>query len=209
MTFTQIEFFIFFVAGVLLPLYFLKGERIRKSILLLANVYFYSFVDIRFLLLLMGIILTTYLIVKYLREINDPVWKKLLLFSGIFINTAILLYFKYFNFFVESFQKLFSNNGVPSSALQIIAPLGVSFYTFRFISYLVDAYKDPENNEVYRCRFIDFMIYGTFFPDYRIRSDFKGQTLHSATTQFKAVNLQTLPRLSIVRNRTVFKSVHR
>ncbi len=164
MAFTQIEFFIFVVAGVMLPLYFLKEEKIQKCILLLANVYFYSFVDIRFLFLLIGITLTTYLIVKYLRETRALVWKRSLLFLGIFINACILLYFKYFNFFVESFQQLFSNNRVPSSALQIIAPLGVSFYTFRFISYLVDAYQDPENDEVYGCPFIDFMIYGTFFP---------------------------------------------
>jgi alginate O-acetyltransferase complex protein AlgI len=112
----------------------------------------------------MGIILTTYFIVKFLQKIKDPTHKKILLLSGISINVAILLYFKYFNFFLESFQLLFSNNRGPSASLQIIAPIGVSFYTFRFISYLVDAYKDSESNEICRYSLVDFMIYGTFFP---------------------------------------------
>ena len=163
MAFTQIEFYLLLL-GILVPLYLVKHATFRKVVLLLASSYFYAFFDLRFLGLLYGIILATYGAGWGLRRIETPRVRKGLLVAGIVFNTGILFYFKYFNFFLESLGELFAGDDPAFGALRILAPIGVSFYAFRFISYLVDTYREGPLPDTSRERFLDFLVYGTFFP---------------------------------------------
>jgi alginate O-acetyltransferase complex protein AlgI len=159
MLFTQIEFIIFF--GIVLSgIYFCKETTSKKIILLMANFYFYAYFDYRFLVLLIISTLVTFLIGNKIQYSKSVGLKKLFLLIGLSINISTLFFFKYFNFFIESINNLFVLNASPTSAINIIIPLGVSFYTFRYMSYLIDIFRKTTNSS----HILDFMIYGTFFP---------------------------------------------
>ena len=159
MLFTQIEFIIFFIV-ILFVIFFFQDTTLKKLTLLAASFYFYAYFDYRFLLLLIISTLVTFVIGNKIQN-SKLIWpRKILLFLGLSVNITILLIFKYLNFFIESINDLFALNDASTSTLNILLPLGVSFYTFRFISYLVDVYrKSTKSYHVF-----DFMIYGTFFP---------------------------------------------
>jgi alginate O-acetyltransferase complex protein AlgI len=139
-----------------------KNAKLKKLLLLAANFYFYAYFDYRFLALLFCATTVTFFIGSLLQKTHPVFYRKALLLSGLAINTSILIVFKYYNFFIESLGWLFGLNQDTFSSLNILIPLGVSFYTFRFISYLVDIFKATNNSN--SCNFIDFLIYGTFFP---------------------------------------------
>ncbi len=159
MLFTQIEFYIFFLTT-LSVIHLLKSTILRKMTLLTANFYFYAYFDYRFLLLLIISTVVTFITGKKIQS-SKSIWsRKALLFCGLSINLIILICFKYLNFFIESTKNIFALNDVTIGAINIILPLGISFYIFRFISYLIDIHR----GNIKSCQLLDFMIYGTFFP---------------------------------------------
>lgn len=140
MLFNSTEFLLFFI--VLFVIYWAKPKNVvrhQNLILLTASYFFYGWWDIRFLLLLIGISLFNYFIGKkiYLSDSNSAQkW----LVAGLLINITVLAVFKYFNFFINGFVDLVAIFGydLPRFSTKIIIPLGVSFYTFLSISYLID-----------------------------------------------------------------------
>ncbi|WP_394332503.1 MBOAT family O-acyltransferase [Maribacter orientalis] len=107
--------------------------------------------------------LLDYLLGKYIYKEIDKHRKKLLLFISLFFNLGFLIYFKYFNFFIESFVDAFSLFGSKLSleTLNIILPVGISFYTFQTLSYTIDIYRGqlkPAKNG------INFFAFVSFFP---------------------------------------------
>lgn len=162
MAFTQIEFLIFF-CFLLLALFFINSNNAKKYMLWIANCYFYLFFDLRFLILLLFMTISTYSIGKTLEKSIVQNHRKLVLWAGVLINLGVLFYFKYYNFFIESMSCLFSIDTGSVVSSSFIIPLGVSFYTFRFISHLIDVYRQRSEN-IAGYQFIDFLIYGTFFP---------------------------------------------
>ena len=157
MSFVQIEFFVFCLAVVML-ISLLKNTNQKKITLLIANIYFYAYIDFHFLILLLLLTSTNYLIGKKIDQSTAITKRKLWLIVGILLNASFLVYFKYYNFFIENINQVFLRD---QDYFSILVPIGISFYSFRFISYLVDIYRSknmPQHS------IVDFVIYGTFFP---------------------------------------------
>ena len=117
--------------------------RIQNLLLLGASYLFYGWWDWRFLILLISVSLFNYLNgIKIESSVNDR-RRKVFLIIGLMINIGVLGFFKYFNFFIESFVDLVSLIGydLNGTTIDVILPLGISFYTFLSLSYLLDIHK--------------------------------------------------------------------
>lgn len=164
MLFNSIEF-VFFLPIVFLVYWGLlknsiKGQNIW---LFLASYFFYGWWDWRFLFLIFFSSIVDYTIGLNMAKTNEPSRRKLLLYLSLFINLGFLCYFKYFNFFLDSFEGAFTffGNPIGSSRLNIILPVGISFYTFQTLSYTIDIYKremEPTKD------IISFFTFVSFFP---------------------------------------------
>ena len=140
-----------------------KSLKLQNLLLLLGSYVFYSFANWRLLFILIAISAFNYLLGILIEKNTNPFTKKVLLLAGLVQGIGGLLYFKYFNFFIDAFKDAFSllNVNINLHSLNIIVPLGISFFTFRTISYLLDVYnekisavKDP----------VVFFTYVSFFP---------------------------------------------
>jgi len=155
--------FLFFLA-IVLPIFYLLPKKSYKNIFLLAASYFfYGYWDWRFCLLLLLSTIVDYYIGLWIHNTEDVKRRKLLLYTSLSVNLGILGFFKYFNFFIDSFQTMINGLGgnVDSLHLNIILPVGISFYTFQTLSYTFDVYRkklEPTNN------IIDFALFVSFFP---------------------------------------------
>jgi len=164
MLFNSIAFAIFFpIVFALYWFVFSKNLKIQNILLLTASYVFYAFWDWRFLLLLVFISSINFLLGLL---INKPLWKtrsSIWFIVGIIANIGILSYFKYANFFIESFINLFSILGfsLQKSTINIILPLGISFYTFLSISYIIDIYQKKLQASK---NLIDVLLTLSFFP---------------------------------------------
>ena len=160
MLFTQIEFFVFF-AVVLAALAVVKDHGMRKRLLLAASYYFYAYWDWRFLSLILISTTVDYLVALGLARTTAPRGRKALLVTSLVCNLGILGFFKYFNFFVESFQGILGAIGLHVGTLRIVLPIGISFYTFQTLSYTIDVYR----GRLEPCRNVfDFALFVAFFP---------------------------------------------
>lgn len=162
MLFNSFIFFIFL--GLVLPLfYLLPSKNSKNSFLLLASYFFYGYWDWRFCSLLAISTIIDYFVGNRLARSNQDKKRKALLIISLISNLGILGFFKYFNFFAESFQMLTSSLGYQTDFLHlnIILPVGISFYTFQTLSYTIDIYRrklTPTRN------FIEFALFVSFFP---------------------------------------------
>ncbi len=135
----------------------------RNTFLVIASYIFYGWWDWRFLIL---IVISSYLdfhIGKVLFATPEQRKRKILLLISLFVNLGMLLYFKYFNFFIESFCTAFTFLGkeIQFNRMNVILPVGISFYTFQTLSYTIDIYKkefEPTDS------IIDFFAFVSFFP---------------------------------------------
>lgn len=163
MLFNSIDFAVF------LPIVFLLYWCLHKStgkqnvLLLVASYVFYGWWDWRFLSLILFSTLVDYSIGYLLSGEEKKAKRKFYLFISLFTNLGLLLFFKYYNFFLDSFVETFSFFGqnLNITSLKIILPVGISFYTFQTLSYTIDVYKnklEPSKN------FISFATFVSFFP---------------------------------------------
>ncbi len=164
MLFNSIDFAIFLPIVFFLYWFATKGNlRVQNILLLVSSYFFYACWDYRFLfLLIFSTLLDFYTGIK-IYESKNLASKKLWLWISIGINLGFLGVFKYYNFFVESFADGLSLVGFQANfpTLQVILPVGISFYTFHGLSYVIDIYKDrinPERN------FINYSVFVSFFP---------------------------------------------
>ncbi len=131
---------------------------IAKVFLLCMSLWFYSDQNIKALPVLVSSILLNYAIVMLLfREEYTPVVRKCALIAGIFLNLSSLIYFKYLGFFEVVFNRLL---GMEFSYASLLLPLGISFFTFQQIAYLIDSHRDV----TVRYRFLDYALFVSFFP---------------------------------------------
>lgn len=164
MLFNSLNFALFFPVIFLLYWFATKGRLKPQNILLLAASYFfYACWDWRFLSLLLFSTLLDYCTGLQMHAAKNKAGKKLWLCLSICVNLGFLGVFKYFNFFIESFADALSNLGLQLNtwSLQVILPVGISFYTFHGLSYIIDVYRNkvkPERN------FIDYALFVSFFP---------------------------------------------
>ena len=163
MLFNSIEFLIFCPLVFLLYWFVFKSLRWQNLFIVVASYVFYGWWNYRFLFL---IALTTFcsfvsglLVEKY----SQRKIKKLITSSNIILNLAILCVYKYYNFFVESFEDMMRLVGLNISPqlLHIVLPVGISFYTFQALSYTIDVYKNkikPTHD------IVAFFAFISFFP---------------------------------------------
>jgi alginate O-acetyltransferase complex protein AlgI len=163
MLFNSFSFFVFLI--IVFAIYWLLKNRLNAQNLfvLLASYFFYGWWDWRFLTLVFISSFVDYFLGIYLGKTDNPIRRKTLLAASIFVNIGILGFFKYFNFFIESFSELLQQFGMnPNvSTLQIILPVGISFYTFQTLSYSIDIYRkeiEPTKDA------IAFFAFVSFFP---------------------------------------------
>jgi alginate O-acetyltransferase complex protein AlgI len=160
--FTELIFFAFF-AALFVCYWALPTNRSRKLLLLFSSYAFYAAWDWRFLGLIWLSTVVDYFAGLMLAQESSDRRRKALLFLSLAVNLGMLGIFKYFNFFADSFQQLLGAFGVAAdwNTLNIILPVGISFYTFQTLSYTIDIYRGtlkPTRN------FPDFALFVAFFP---------------------------------------------
>jgi D-alanyl-lipoteichoic acid acyltransferase DltB (MBOAT superfamily) len=149
--------------AIVLGLYAVLKHRSQNVMLLLASYFFYACWDWRFLGLLLISTTTDWTLANLISRQPDRRIAKRYVALSVAINLLFLGFFKYFNFFVDSFNALMTAVGVHGidAHLRVILPVGISFYTFQSISYIVDVYRgdvQPARN------LIDFALFVAFFP---------------------------------------------
>ena len=164
MLFNSIDFAIF------LPIVFLlywfvtnRNLKLQNILIVAASYLFYGWWDWRFLSLILFSSLVDYFVGLSLLKQENQTRRKVLLWTSILINLGFLGFFKYYNFFLDNFITAFSFFGteIKANSLNIILPVGISFYTFQTLSYSIDVYK---RKLVPTKDFIAFSAFVTFFP---------------------------------------------
>ncbi|QSW87492.1 MBOAT family protein [Flavobacterium endoglycinae] len=140
-----------------------KNLKIQNALLLISSYFFYSCWDWRFVFLLIFSTLLDYFSGIQIEKSNNPNERKFWFWLSITINLGFLGVFKYFNFFADSLKDLISVFGfqVNMWSLKVILPIGISFYTFHGLSYVIDIYKKRINAEK---NFIDYAVFVSYFP---------------------------------------------
>lgn len=155
--------FLVFLTLVVFTIWLCGGRpSARTKILLAANAYFYACWDWRFLLLLWGMGFSCFYFGKRIGDASGDKVRRRWLWTSIFICLGVLGAFKYFEFFVPALIGVMKNMGlrVDSGLLSIVLPLGISYFTFQGISYLVDIYRGQQKPHD---SLAEFMAYFTFF----------------------------------------------
>ena len=155
--------FMFFLAFLLPSYYLLKTRRSRNILLLVASYVFYGYWDWRFCSLLLISSIVDFLVGRSMYKSEYKSRRKLLLMVSLTANLGILGFFKYFNFFIDSFEAMIGifNDNLDFLHINLILPVGISFYTFQTLSYTIDIYRGkitPTDN------FFDFALFVSFFP---------------------------------------------
>lgn len=160
MLFNSHEFIFLFLPFIVLVYFFLnqcKLTLISSCWLILASLLFYSYWNIIYLPLLLASILINFGIGNLLLKKRLKLNRRVTLVTGIIFNVALLMWFKHYDFFVTNINYALSTN---FTLLNLLLPLGISFFTFQQISYLVDTYR----NETKDNGFIYYMLFVSFFP---------------------------------------------
>jgi len=164
MLFNSLDFAIF------LPVVFLlywfitnKNLKLQNFLIVVASYFFYGWWDWRFLSLILFSTIVDYTVGLGLLKQENQLKRKILLLASIIVNLGFLGFFKYYNFFLDNFISAFSFFGaeIKANSLNIILPVGISFYTFQTLSYSIDVYKrklEPTKD------FIAFSAFVSFFP---------------------------------------------
>jgi D-alanyl-lipoteichoic acid acyltransferase DltB (MBOAT superfamily) len=163
MLFPTVEFAAFFVVVFSLNWFLKDCQRQRKLMLVAASYFFYGFWDWRFMFLLLNSSLINYFFGIWISKEQVDNKRKALVTAAVAINLCILGVFKYYGFFLSTLSDLLSQLGFARDIpiAQIILPVGISFYTFQAISYIVDVYrKKIEANP----SLVDTVLYISFFP---------------------------------------------
>lgn len=161
MEFNSVNFLFFFAA--VTTLYYLISQRLRLAFLLIASLTFYGWWQPQYLGILLGVSVVTYLISISLSNTTNNHRQSLLLSVGIGLVLIVLAFFKYSAFIAESVLNMFNQkmNVDTHRFLDALLPIGISFYTFQSISYMVDVYRkrSPAVKEA-----LPFALYLSFFP---------------------------------------------
>lgn len=157
--------FAFFLPIVFLLYWFVTNRSLKaqNALLLVASYFFYGWWDWRFLGLLLLSTVVDFFLARNMVSTNSQSVKKRLLWVSLGLNLGLLGFFKYYNFFLENFISAFTFFGHPfeASTLEIVLPVGISFYTFQTLSYSIDVYR---GNLTPTDKFIDFAAFVSFFP---------------------------------------------
>lgn len=164
MLFNSFPFIFVFLPLALLGYYLIKSERIQLWFLFFSSVIFYAYWSKTYVLLLLFTVVLDFYIAKAIFHAGTQRRRKALLLSSVIANLAILGFFKYYNFFAGSVNEGMQALGVAEQLLpvfQLILPIGISFYTFQSMSYVIDVYRRTCDAHA---GLLPFAGYVTFFP---------------------------------------------
>lgn len=157
MPFFSVQFILFFL--IVIIVYNAVPCRLKEYILLAASIVFYACFDLKYTLVLMLVISISFLVGNRIqRDCKKCRW---ILFGGIISLLAILMYFKFWNYFLLAATRLFGTSGLVAGAVAIIAPIGISFFTLEAIRYMVDVYRGTISAEK---DIFKYALYISFFP---------------------------------------------
>ncbi len=158
MSFTTIEFMFRFLP-IFLIVYYVVPTRYKNMILLIGSFVFYAWGQHFYLLLLMLSIVVNYTFGRLIGERRAQ--RKPLLILGLIYNFGLLVFFKYTNFFIENINALLTATHIQIPTISVVMPLGISFYTFQVVSYLVDVYRGEQRPVK---NIINLGVYIAMFP---------------------------------------------
>jgi alginate O-acetyltransferase complex protein AlgI len=141
MVFSSVFFLVYFLP-VFLLIYLYSPQRCKNSVILLASIFFYSWGAPRFIFVILGTTLIDFYLVRLMYESVNRKKRKLLMILSLSINVGLLFYFKYYGFFISNLNEVLSYFNIQCSTFfYIVLPIGISFYTFETITYIVDVYR--------------------------------------------------------------------
>lgn len=155
MLFSSVTFLFYFLPAIIL-LYFLVPKKFKNAVLLLFSLFFYAWGGVTYALLMVLAIAMGYVAGLLIEKYRGRKIAKLFLFIAVAAIISFMLYFKYTDFFIDNFNKI---TGLSIPLLRLALPIGISFYTFQIISYVVDVYrgekaqKNPINLAAYVAMF--------------------------------------------------------
>lgn len=134
--------FIFVFLPITLLLYFgfnkIKKYEIAKLVLVIASLYFYAYFNVKYLFIIVASILINYLFNRIFRKLKNKNFRKILLIIGVAFNIGMIFYYKYYDFVISTINSLASTN---FNLINVMLPLGISFFTFQQMAYVIDSYK--------------------------------------------------------------------
>ncbi len=156
MLFSSLEFIFFFLPIVCIPYFIVKNTKIRNYILILASLFFYTFGEPKAVLLMLVSIVVNYGLALLIEKRKSA--KKFFLTASILVNIGLLFWYKYTGFFVSSLNSLL---GLSFEVPVIHLPIGISFFTFQAMSYVIDVYR---GDTPVQKKLSNLMLYISFFP---------------------------------------------
>ena len=134
-----------------------KHYTLAQAFLLAMSLWFYAYFNLSYLWIILSSIIVNYLFTLVMNRTKAPAWRKLELIAAVLLNLGILFYFKYFDFFLMNLNRFAHTD---FNLRNILLPLGISFFTFQQVSYVVDAYR----GEVKRYNFLQYASFVAYFP---------------------------------------------
>ena len=157
MLFSSVSFLYYFLP-ITLILYFVSKDKYKNIILLLASLFFYFYGEPKYTVLMLISAFSAYIHGILIEKFREKGYSKLFLVSGLVVSLGILIVFKYMDFIIKNINYI-SNSNI--KLFRLVLPIGISFYTFQGLSYIVDVYK----KDAKVCRsFVDFATYVCLFP---------------------------------------------
>ncbi|MCD6066870.1 MAG: sugar acetyltransferase [Bacteroidetes bacterium] len=161
MIFSSSVFLVYFLP-VFLAVYFLAPKRLKNAVLLVASIFFYSYGAPKFIFAILATTTLDFYLVQQMDKASSEQRRKLFLVLSVVLNVGMLFYFKYCNFFVENVNSMLSGMGMKNIGwTEIVLPIGISFYTFESLTYVIDVYRrvhKPLDN------FWQYQMYILLFP---------------------------------------------
>ncbi len=149
MLFSSVSFLYYFLP-ITLVLYFVSKDKYKNITLLLASLFFYFYGEPKYTVLMLISAFSAYIHGILIEKFREKGYSKLFLISGLVVSLGILIVFKYMDFIIKNINYI-SNSNI--KLLRLVLPIGISFYTFQGLSYIVDVYK----KDAKVCRsFVDF-----------------------------------------------------
>lgn len=137
MVFSSIVFLVYFLPLFLL-VYHLVPHKFKNAVILISSIVFYSWGGPKFIFVILGTTFLDFLLVQKMAAQSSQKGKRIFLVVSLCLNLGLLFYFKYFNFFIDTFNQAL---GADIHWTKILLPIGISFYTFESVTYVVDVYR--------------------------------------------------------------------
>lgn len=161
MVFSSTLFLLYFLP-IFLIVYNIVPKKLKNYVILVASLFFYAWGAPQFIFVVILSIIFTFYLVRTINNSSNIKKRKMLLFVGVFLNLGLLAYFKYANFFVENVNFFVTKLGYePAKWVEVALPIGISFFTFQTITYILDVYRKVHSP---LDKLTDYMLYIMAFP---------------------------------------------